>query len=174
MAGCNRMAGLSDGFQVRVSISTIEINTQTRLHTPFSCAYTLSARKTPMQRINADMLMLNAMDPWKGSSFDVRAFVCLKHISLWWISEMCCDFYYRRLLWHICLSQLVLWCAYRQENSARHRSCRTTDKCAQNNNKLFWNFETFVANSRKNNLAWGNYKYNTNALLSNHYSLYTI
>lgn len=120
MAGCNRMAGLSDGFQVRVSISTIEINTQTHRHTPFSCAYALSARKTSMQRINAEMLMLNAKEPWKSSSFDVRAFVCLKtHFFmvniievLWYLNG------YRRLRWHTRLSQLVLWCAYRQENSA--------------------------------------------------------
>lgn len=171
MAGCNRMAGLSDGFQVRVSISTIEINTQTHRHPPFSCAYTLSARKTPMQRINADMLMLNAKDPWKNSSFDVRAFVCLKHFFmvniievLWYLKG------YRRILTYTfvpCLCFDVL----RQENSACHRTCRTMDKCTQNNNKLFGNFENYIAFSIKNNLAWDNCKYNTNALVSNNYSL---
>lgn len=58
MAGCNRMAGLSDGFQVRVSISTTEINTQTHKHAPFFCAYTLCAQGL-VQKINAHMLILN-------------------------------------------------------------------------------------------------------------------
>lgn len=36
MAGCNRMAGLSDGFWVRGSISTTAINTHTLRHTYYS------------------------------------------------------------------------------------------------------------------------------------------
>lgn len=164
MAGCNRMAGLSDGFQVRVSISTIEINTQTHLHTPSPCAYALSARKTPMQRINDDELMLNAKEPWKRSSFDVRAFVCLQRVSLWWISQKCCGFSMASDDIYVCPSLCF-------DVLIDMKTLLTTEVAGFgiNAHKTIINYL-----KKKKKTAWDNYEYNTNALFSNNYSLYTI
>lgn len=76
MAGCNRMAGLSDGFQVRVSISTTEINTQT--HHILLCTH-IMCTQGPVQRINADMLMLNGKGQRMGIFFYQGFFFFLRN-----------------------------------------------------------------------------------------------